>query len=163
MKRLLVFILYPLICTNILYAAPQDLPLLSINDMIYEGAFRLPADDFGGSNMNFSQGPIEYNPDNHSVFVVGHSHHQNIAEFEVPALVKSSVVTELNMSPDPLQNFFDVLGRSSGGNPESINIIGGMRYFSGATKELIVNGYEYYDAAADNSDTTLAIRYATDI
>ncbi|MCB0338386.1 MAG: hypothetical protein KDD53_02225, partial [Bdellovibrionales bacterium] len=138
---------------------PQSLPRISISDFEYQGAFRLPADDFGESNLNYSQGPIAFNPASNSIFIVGHTYDQAIAEFNIPAIVKSSTLTDLNMCDAPIQNFTSVLDSISGGNPQGIDRIGGIALISGPNgDELLVNGYEYYDAAADNSHTSFVIR-----
>lgn len=64
---------------------PLSLPLISISDFEYRGAFRVPADTGSPvSNMQYAVGPIAYNPDNHSIFMVGHAHHQAVVEFAVP-------------------------------------------------------------------------------
>jgi hypothetical protein len=143
---------------------PTQLPLIHLQDFQYRGAFRLPDDTFGTSSLNYSQGPIEYNRDNHSLFIVGHAHHQQIAEFAVPELVASDHILDLNMSGDPLQVFSDILGRVSGGNPQSLDRIGGLDYIHGPDgAELIVNAYEYYDAPGDNTQTTATVRTAGDL
>lgn len=140
---------------------PTNLPLVHLADFQYQGAFRLPDDTFGTSSLNYSQGPVEYNPDNHSIFIVGHAHHQQIAEFAVPDLVASGHIPDLNMAGTPLQVFSDILGRVAGGNPQALDRVGGMAYIRGpAGPELIVNAYEYYDAPGDNSQTTAVVRTA---
>lgn len=143
---------------------PQELPLLSMKDFQYAGAFRLPSRKFGASDLNFSQGPIAFNPDRRSLFIVGHAHQQAIAEFAIPELVDSTVLTELNMAGDPIQPFASILNRASGGNPEGNNRIGGMLYVSGPSgPELLVNAYEYYDAPGDNTVSILVVRDAHDL
>lgn len=145
-------------------ASPQDLPLVRIDDFHYVGAFRLPARKFGESDANFSQGPIALNPDRQSLFVVGHAHQQAIAEFAIPGLVNSEVVTELNMAGDPVQPFASILNRASGGNAENNNRIGGMLYVPGPDgAELLVNAYEYYDAPGDNTVSMLVVRDANNL
>ncbi|MFZ5569341.1 MAG: hypothetical protein ACOZF0_02975 [Thermodesulfobacteriota bacterium] len=138
---------------------PSSLPLITMDDFQFEGAFRLPDDTFGDSNMNYSQGPLAYNPVNHSIFIVGHAHHQAIAEFAVPELVHSGNIADLKMASPPVQNFVSVLDRVSGGNPQNLDRIGGLAWIMGPNgPELLVNAYEYYDAPGDNSQTTLVIR-----
>ncbi len=132
-------------------APPSELPRLALSDFKYEGAFRVPSSSFGDSNMNYSEGLLEYNADRNSIYIVGHSHHQAIAEFALPSLVKSTTVSALKMAAAPLQNFSTVLDRVSGGNPQSINRIGGMEYVVGPNgPELLINGYEYYDGPRRN-------------
>ena len=134
---------------------PSSLPRLSLADFQYAGAFRLPASPFGVSELNYSQGPIEYNPANNSLFIVGHAHQQALAEFGIPNLVQSTTLSQLTMADNPLQNFSTVLNRVSGGNPQLIDRIGGMEVVSGPNgPELLVNAYEYYDAPGDNSTRT---------
>jgi hypothetical protein len=145
-------------------AQPQALPLLSIKDFQYVGAFRLPARKYGQSDLNYSEGPIAFNPDRQSLFIVGHAHQQAIAEFAIPELVDSTVLAELNMAGDPMQPFATILDRASGGNPQGNNRIGGMLYVAGpAGPELLVNAYEYYDAPGDNTLSMLVVRDANDL
>ncbi len=132
----------------------ETLPLITFDDFDYVGAFALPADEFGQSSLNFSEGPIDVDGD--SLYIVGHNHQQAIAEFTIPELVDSTNIADLNTATPPAQNFAAVLDRVPV-NDQNINRIGGLEYHDG---QLIVNGYEYYDAAADNTDTTLVIRDA---
>ena len=144
--------------------APRDLPLLSIKDFKYVGAFRLPARKYGASDLNFSQGPIALNPDGGSLLIVGHAHHQAIAEFPIPPIVNSTVLSELKMAGDPIQPFVKVLDRPADGNPDGNNNIGGMAVIPGPKgPELLVNTYEYYDAPGDNTVSMLVVRNANDL
>ena len=144
---------------------PTELPLLAKDDIQYEGAFRIKSATYGSSDTNFAQGPIEYNRNRNSIFFVGHSQQQQIAEFPVPAIVKSTSLNELKMSDTPLQIFStSPLERTSDNNPQNINRIMGMHYASETSgAELIVNAQEYYDAPGDNTHTTLVIRDAHNI
>jgi hypothetical protein len=143
---------------------PLDLPLFNIDDFQYEGAFRVPANTYGSSSLNYSQGPIAYNADNHSIYIVGHAHHQEIAEFAIPALVKSSDLSDLNMASDPMQYFSSVLDKASNGNSQNIDRIGGIYYMQeGGSTSLLINGYEYYDAAGDNTHTSLMLEDPVDL
>ena len=115
-------------------------------------------------HLNFSEGPIAFNPDRQSLFIVGHSHQQAIAEFAIPELVDSTVLTELNMAGDPIQPFAAILNRAREGNSEGNNRIGGMLYVPGPDgPELLVNAYEYYDAPGDNTLSMLVIRDANEL
>lgn len=135
-----------------------NLPLLHRSDFVYRGAFRLPADDYGSSNLNYSEGPLAVSSNGQSIFIVGHSHHQNIAEFAIPPLVGSTVLSQLNMAGAPLQTFTPVLERASTGNPQALDRIGGLYHFAGSEPQLVVNAYEYYDADNNSSQTTLVAR-----
>lgn len=143
---------------------PSELPLVHIGDFEYAGAFRLPSGTFGASSLNFSEGPFVYDTSSNSIFIVGHNHHQAIAQFFVPELVVSSDLEALEMADSPLQPFSTVLYRASGGNPEDLNRIGGLALVNGpAGPQLVVNAYEYYDAPADNTETTAVAREASDL
>ncbi|MBN1515117.1 hypothetical protein JXA32_00970 [Candidatus Sumerlaeota bacterium] len=147
-----------------LHAAPSNAPLLTINDVRYIGAFRLPEDTFGVSSLNYSQGPMAYYPSHHSILIVGHTYEQAIAEFAIPRLVKSTNIEDLNMASAPLQFFSSVIDRASNGNPQALDSIGGMLVFDGPDgPQLLVNAYEYYDAPGDNTQTTLIVRDADDL
>lgn len=135
--------------------SPTSLPRLTLAMMRFEGAFRLPAEDFGVSSMNYSEGPLVYHPGRNSIFIVGHNHQQAIAEFAVPALVKSAKLAELHIAAAPLQNFITVLDRAPGGNPQALDVIGGLGLID---DQLLVNAYEYYDAGGGNTHTTLLVR-----
>jgi hypothetical protein len=137
-----------------------ELPRLELADFQYQGAFRLSAAEFGESSLNFSEGPVAYNPQHHSLFIAGHSHHQAIAEFAIPALSVGSTLSELTIVAEPRQNFATILQRATGGNPQGLDRIGGLSWFNGS---LLVNAYEYYDAPADNTQTTLLLRDAENL
>ena len=143
---------------------PADLPLVAMEELQYVGAFRLPADEFGISSMNYSEGPLAYSPARDSILIVGHSHQQAVAEFTVPGIVNSTELADLPMAVAPRQTFATVLDRTPDGNPESLDRIGGLAVIPGADHdELLVNAYEYYDAPGDNTLTTLVVRDATDL
>lgn len=142
----------------------DELPLFDITQLTYEGAFRIDSGDHGVSNINYSQGPLAYNYDNHSLFIVSHAHEQAIAEYAIPALVKSEVLSELAMVTAPIQVFSHVLDKTPDGNQENIDRIGGLLYINhGGQAKLIVNGYEYYDAPGDNTVTTLIVNDANSL
>lgn len=165
MKSLLTIFLVLVLGITLTHSQePEELPLFSMTQLTYEGSFRLNASDFGASDLNYSEGPIAYNPQNHSLFIVGHSHQQAIAEFAIPELVKSEVLSDLNMVDSPLQAFVQVLDGTPDNNPENINRIGGMyMVYNGGKQQLIVNGYEYYDAPGDNTVTTLIVNDANNL
>ncbi|MEZ4223358.1 MAG: hypothetical protein R3B13_20600 [Polyangiaceae bacterium] len=143
--------------------SPDKLPLIDITDLQYEGALRLPASDFGISSLNYSQGPIAYDAKRKSIYIVGHDYQQAIAEFAVPALTNSTTLTDLKMAGAPTQTFASMLDRV-GSNPNALDKLGGMAVLEGANgPELLVHAFEYYDAPADNTQTTLVVRDPTQL
>ena len=142
----------------------SDLPLFDITQLTYEGGFRIDAGENGISNINYSQGPIAYNFENESIYIVGHAHEQAIAEYKIPEIVNSEMLSELVTVESPMQVFSSVLNRTPDGNPQNIDRIGGMLYVDhGGQGKLIVNAYEYYDAPGNNTQTTLIINDAGDL
>lgn len=137
--------------------------LMAIEDLEFVGAFRVSPGTFGESSMNFAEGPLAVHPDGESVFLVGHAHHQAIAEFAIPELVNSTVVTELNRAEEPLQEFARVLNRVE--NPQRIDRTGGMAFLEDGEGgyDLLIHAWEYYDAPADNTHTTLMLRDPDDL
>jgi len=143
-----------------------ELPLFQISQLTYDGAFRLPSgsDDNDVAELNYSEGPIAYNADNHSLFIVGHAHNQAITEYAIPELVISNQITDLNMSSNQLQNFKQVLDFTPDGNPETLDRIGGMYYYNETTPpKLLVNAYHYYDAGGTRTLTTLMVNNALNL
>lgn len=132
--------------------------LVSIDDFTFEGAFALPDDEFGESNANYAEGVIEVNGS--SMYLIGHKHHDAIAEFTIPALRKSSRISELKNAGRPKQPFTQPLLRAPGGNPEKLDQIVGLELFKG---RLFGNAVEYYDAPGDNKQSTFVIQDASAI
>lgn len=90
------------------------------SDLIYQGAFRLPAGS-GGSNWEYSGYAMTYYPDGDpqgpddgtpgSLFALGHDHHQRVSEIAIPVPVRSAggKPGELNTATT-LQGFHDITG-----------------------------------------------------
>lgn len=133
---------------------------LGISDLVYQGAFRVPQTPNGVSSMNYSQGPVAYDAGKHSIFLVGHTHHQAVAEYLVPEIRDSKTIAVLEMAPPAIQAFSTVLDRMPGGNPDKLNRIGGLARYK---DQLLVSAYGYYDAPADNVTTHLVLRNARDL
>ena len=138
-----------------------DYPLASISNFEYKGAFRIPNTTYGVSSANYSEGVIAYNSTNKSIFLVGHEQEDAFAEFNIPVLGLST--TDISSLPNatnvqPFVNFFNRVPNKNFG--EKINRVTGMYLNAG---QLIVNSAEYYDASADNIDTSLVVRNASNL
>ena len=138
----------------------DDPGLATIDDLVYLGAFRLSSDDFGVSNTNYAVGALGYNPQNHSLFIAGHAHHNAVAEFAIPEPSTNPDLAQLPVVLTPLQVFVSPLDASPNGNPEAIDRITGMFWVDG---QLLINAETWYDAAGQNSDTTLVVRDADEL
>src|SRR5262249_18996360 len=79
---------------------PNDqLPLLSQSSLNYLGAFRVTGGSHGsGDNpiFDYTQGPIAYCPEHNSIYMVGHTYDQAVAEISIPNIVNSSNIGALN-------------------------------------------------------------------
>ncbi|RJG42342.1 hypothetical protein [Motilimonas pumila] len=141
----------------------QGYKLASIEDLTYQGAFRLDSATHGDSTASYSNGAIAYNPNNHSIFYVGHQYHQAIAEFPIPELVKQPSVEEdirlLNTSY-PSQDFVTILDKQPEGNPENLNRTTGIQFYN---NHIYANYAVYYDAPGDTKDTSLVISGVDDL
>ena len=117
-------------------------------DLVYQGAFKVPAGNPGGGGQAgayaYPQGPIEYNPANNSLYYVGHTYDQRVAEIAIPVVVNSTTLADLNTATiiqhlvDPLEGQRDEVNPTHGTNQ-----IGGMLIYGG---ELHITAYTYYDA-----------------
>jgi len=137
----------------------SDIPLFNINNLEFEGGFRLPTASYGDSNITYSEGPLTVGANGDSIFIVGHANQQAIGEFSIPELVKSMDVANFNYA-EKIQNFSRVLGRPFGGNSEGHDRIGGLEYING---ELVVNTWVYYDGGSSARDTTLVVKDAANL
>lgn len=124
-------------------------------DFEYLGAFRFPVNTFGGSRLAYINGNFAINEKNNSVLIVGHQWHQAIAEFSIPEFKKEKNVTSLDISQN-MQAFTSILlDETRLENPQGLNRVSGMEIIEG---ELFVNAVEYYDAPADNTQSTFIVR-----
>ena len=100
-----------------------DPTTITMDEIEFAGAFRFTNGDFGVSNVNYAIGTLAYNPENHSLFIVGHAHQSAIAEYPIVEAGMQTTVAELPETGEPLQPFTAVL--ETGGNPESLDRVTG--------------------------------------
>ena len=137
------------------FQKPQPIEMPGLN---YIGAFRLPTQTFGESSVNFAQGPIAYDSKRNSLFIVGHAHHQAIAEFPVPDIRNVEQIDQLATAGAPLQIFTRILNRVSGGNEQGTNTIGSLRIISVAGEQkLLVGAFIYYPGYSGATHTHMLI------
>ena len=121
--------------------------LVGQNDLRYEGSFRVPAGgDDERSTLAWGGAGLGYNPANNSLFITGHDWHQLTAEISVPNPGRSSSAAGLPQASF-LQSLQDVtdgrLPDIAQPREETYDRIGGYLVDG---KDLIVSGYDYYDA-----------------
>jgi len=132
--------------------------LLSISDLVYQGAFAMPDTQYGVSSMNWAAGPLHV--ENGALYIAGHDHQDDIAEFQIPQLTNTVQIGDLRYSPDPRQIFAQVLDQSRVNNFENLDQILGIEHHNGA---LVVNAIENYDAPGDNRLSTVVVKNANDL
>jgi hypothetical protein len=125
------------------------LPLLQKENLTYAGAFRVPKGNFGDSTFSYGGTACAYHQSNHSLFIVGHDHHQSIAEIRIPKLVNSKQVSDLNTAVI-LQPFANVFSRIPDFTIDGAAKIGGLLVVDG---KLLGTAYEFYDADANAADS----------
>jgi hypothetical protein len=121
----------------------ESQPLLHAQDLQYVGAFRVPSGNIGSSTFSYGGTALAYNAANNSLFLVGHTHQQQIAEISIPTqIVSSSNIGSLTRAT-LLQSFSDVRSRIPNTSTlDSGTIIGGLQVIDG---QLIGTLYEFYD------------------
>jgi hypothetical protein len=72
---------------------PTQLPRLTSDDLAYQGAFRLPADEANGASFSFGGSPAAYHPERDSLFVGTRA--GRVAEINIPDPVNSQDVDAL--------------------------------------------------------------------
>jgi hypothetical protein len=128
------------------FGVAQGPALLKQSALIYEGAFRLPRGRWGNTKVSdgfsFGGSALAYNPNNDSLFIVGHDHQQMIAEISIPSVVNSSEVNRLSTAK-VLQPFSDPTERKMAQLTTGSGVkIGGLMIYIG---KLYLTAYDYYD------------------
>jgi hypothetical protein len=126
--------------------ANDQLPLISQSNLNYIGAFRVPAGSFGpGQNavFDYAQGPICYCPEHGTLFMVGHTYDQALAEISIPSPVNSTDIAALPTAT-VLQNFVPILSQVPNQTGAPPNQIGGLIDVNG---QILGSAFVYYDAA----------------
>jgi hypothetical protein len=125
-------------------------------DVEYLGAFRALAD--GGSTSNYAVGTLGFNPDNNSIYLAGHAHHNAIAEFAIPDEISLSDDSSDVVLADVLQNYVTILNKREEGN--QTNKINGILYYN---ENLLVTSEIWYDGSGTNKDNLQTFTKANDL
>jgi hypothetical protein len=157
-----------ILCINIVQANAKSVDLTNLNtdlsnqgvQLKYSGGFRVNLKEEGASRSGYAQGTFTLSEDSKSFYMVGHVHHQSIAQYALPTIVESENIKDLKITGKAIQPYTKLLGRAHTGNKQKLNRITGMELIEG---ELFVNAVEYYDANTNNSNTTLIIREPTNM
>jgi hypothetical protein len=119
---------------------PTSLARLSFDELVYEGAFRLPANEQNGDSFSFGGGPVAFNPANNSLFVGTRG--GKIAEISIPEPGKSGDAGALPFAAF-VQPFFDPADGHIKDIAEDGASLSGLLVHN---QRLIGTGVIYYDA-----------------
>jgi DNA-binding protein len=87
------------------------LPLFEPSDMVYLGAFQVPAGDVGSATFEFGGNALTFNPANNSLFMAaGVNHGLHVAEVSIPNVLSNGTTLAGMTVANVLQPFVD-LGR----------------------------------------------------
>lgn len=136
----------------------SQLPLFTIKNIFYKGAFRIPAENEGVSSANFSSGVITISRNGDTLYLMGHRHGSAIAEYQIPNIIRSTDFNELQVAKI-LQPYVQTIKRISINN-QNLNSVTGMIAMHGG---LFFNAVEFYDAPADNTQTSFFIEDSDDL
>ncbi len=159
-----------LLCFNLPYSyannGPENHPLISFEDFTYKGGFRISGGTFGdrsdtNTNANYSRGIMTFNPKNNSLFLVGHTHGNEIAEFKIPEVVNSTNILDFKMIDKSIQNFssFYKTERVDTGIDNFFRITG-MELIN---DKLLVSYVNWYNALSEEFDTSVVFENADDL
>jgi hypothetical protein len=128
--------------TRVALAQPTTSPRLQKTDLLYQGAFRLPAGTFRSSSFHYGGTALTYNPSNNSLFIVGHDWEQKVAEVEIPQIVNSAQLSSL-ATTRVLQSFTDASEGKMFTVDDGTIKVGGLLVHG---RNLYGAVYSYYDA-----------------
>jgi hypothetical protein len=123
-------------------APPTDAQLLAASDLVYQGAFLLPASSLDRTSFSYGGTALAYNAAHNSLFAVGHDWYQLTAEVTIPLVVVSNDLDDLNTASF-LQPFTDATNGKIDDTGGTTNKIGGQLVYQG---KLYGTSYIYYDA-----------------
>ncbi len=93
------------LCAMLIAApSPAQYPLLRATDLVYVGAFRLPAGSIAGGDFSFGGSPITFNPASNGLFIG--SYGGKVAEVSIPEPINSATIADLPFA-HYLQGFAD--------------------------------------------------------
>src|SRR2546428_3383622 len=100
-------------------------PLVRASNLVYEGAFRLPAETIGDSSFAYGGTALGFNPARNSLFVVGHDWQQHVAEIAIPEIRSTTTLRQL-ATAKVLQPFADPTQGTRGAVGDSTVKVGGL-------------------------------------
>jgi hypothetical protein len=136
-----------LLLVGIAPTAQTTLPRVQPGQVIWDGAFKLPHGNFGGTNLSFGYGAaaMGYDPITGGIYISSHDYTQQVALLTIPTPSTSALLGSLP-SAAFIQPFSDIYeGRMGqvGGSTGAGHRPGGFLHFNG---RLIATAYNWFDA-----------------
>ncbi|MBV9213654.1 MAG: hypothetical protein JOZ25_08425 [Actinobacteria bacterium] len=123
--------------------SPLKWPRLASSDLVYRGAFRLPAPVDDMRTFEYGGTALAYDPGRNGLFAVGHDWYQLTAEVSIPRLRQRRHVGGLRRAHF-LQPFTDATDGAIDRTGGDDNKVGGQLVFQG---RIFGSVYVYYDAS----------------
>jgi hypothetical protein len=127
------------------------LPLISLKDFTYNGAFRVRPPS-GEAFIDYTKGVIDFNKENNSIYLI--SRRGGISEYPIPDLSMSENIQDLNVQSAYLQPDRFLFDRDSAINPSGLNTINGIKRIS---NKIFMNAILAYDGNGQTKDTTIIL------
>lgn len=122
---------------------PSSEPLIQPENLVYQGAFRMPLGPSYANSFAWGGTALAFFPAHNSLLAVGHDWYQRVAEFTIPRLTKDSGDISTYARASFLQPFADVFDGRLAQVSSTTTKVGGLLVSGDA---LIASAYVYYDA-----------------
>ena len=154
-------ILAAILATQALAAtsSPQNEPMLTQNDLVYEGSFQLPYGPTNQTSYSNTGTGLAYDSADNSLFITGHTWYQYTSEISIPVPQISQNLSTLPVAKvlQPLTDALDGQLNQIAPNDPASKSIGGYLVYNG---KLIISAYDFYDAGS-NQTTSHFVRSLT--
>lgn len=116
--------------------------------LVYEGAFRVPPGPTDESSFDYGGTALAFDPIRRSLWLVGHDHHQLVAEISIPDIRRGVASIDGLATAGLLTPFFDILGGRRGLIGEGTSKIGGLLRDG---QDWIVTAWLFYDGSGEQT------------
>jgi hypothetical protein len=125
--------------------AQAPMPVVRKDDLVYIGAFRLPARENTTQTFEWGGTALSYWPAHDSLLIVGHDWYQQVAEVSIPTPGKGTTLDELPRATliQPLTDILQGKLKTIDGDTQNGVKIGGI---APVGNSLVVTAWSYYDA-----------------
>lgn len=131
-------------------SSPQNEPMLTQNDLVYEGSFQLPSGSTNQTSFAYTGIGLAYDAADDSLFITGHSWYQYTAEISIPTPSISQRISALPVAKvlQPLTDALDGKIGQIAPSDTTGKAIGGYLVYNG---KLIISAYDFYDGTGSQT------------